>query len=86
MGRKTREEEEKLRIMDAAAKQKKAEEAAPSSIAFSMKHVTGQFWEFITYEIKSGKVVKTEVKECMDKLHAIETFKLAFVREFIEGK
>jgi hypothetical protein len=86
MARRTKEEEEKLRVMEAAAQQKKAEEAAPSTKAFSMRHSAGQFWEFITYELKSGKVIKTETKECMDKLHAIEVFKLAFVREFIEGK
>lgn len=86
MGRKTKEEEEKLRKMDSIVEKRKADEAAPSKYALSMNHTTGQFWEFVVYEIKSGKVISTEVKECMDKAHAIETFKIAFVKRFIEGQ
>lgn len=86
MGRKTKEEEEKLRVMDAIAKQRKEDEAAPSIKAFSMKKEPSKGWYFIEYEIKNGKVINEVVKECMDKDHAIEVYKLAFVHTFIQGR
>lgn len=86
MARKTRDEEEKLRVMDAIAKQKQDAESAPSIIAYTMKKEPGKSWLFVEYEIKNGKVVNETTKECMDKDHAIETYKLAFVHTFIQGK
>lgn len=87
MGRKTKDEEEKLRKMDQIAQQRKQEEQEPATIAYGMKKdpVT-RTWLFITYELKGGKVIKETSKECMDKDHAIEVYKLAFVDTFIIGK
>ena len=86
MGRRTKAEEEKLKKMDEIAERRKAEEAAMPELAFSMRHIPGKPWEFVTYFIKGGKVVDTQIKECMDKDHAVETYKLEFVTKFIQGK
>lgn len=86
MGRNTKEEEKKLKAMDKRRDTLKAAEEAPVEISFSMRKEAGTTWQFITYHTQNGKVIKTEVKECMDKMHAIETYKLAFVSAFIEGR
>ena len=80
MGRRTKAEEEKLKKIDEIG------EAAMPELAFSMRHIPGKPWEFVTYFIKGGKVIDTQIKECMDKDHAVETYKLEFVTKFIQGK
>ncbi len=86
MGRNTKDEEKKIKAMDERRDSLKAAAEAPAEISFSMKKEAGTTWQFITYHTHNGKVIKTEVKECMDKLHAIETYKLAFVSTFIQGR
>jgi hypothetical protein len=86
MGRKTKAEEEKLKKMDEIAAKLKAEEALAPELAFTMRHVPGKPWEFVTYTIKNGKIIDTHIKECMDKDHAIESYKIEFVTKLIEGK
>ena len=86
MGRKTKEEEEKLRKMAEAIEQRKKEEQAAPELAFGMRHIPGKPWEFVIYTLKNNKVTNVEVKECMDKDHAVEMYKINFVTRFIEGK
>lgn len=88
MGRNTKEEEKKLKAMD-ARREEAANRAASEAVverSFGMRKEPGKTWEFVTYHTQNGKVIKTEVQECMDKDHAIEVYKLAFVHTFIQGR
>lgn len=79
-------EEKKLKQMDATRKEREEKDSAPAIIAFSMEHVRGTGWTFVKLHIKDDKVIKREVKECMDKAHALETFQLEYVGTFIYGQ
>lgn len=79
-------ENKKLKEMDEAKKKREADEASPAIPAYSMTHIPGEGWKFITYQIKGDKIVDTHVKDCMDKDHAIESYKIAFTDSFIYGK
>ena len=72
--------------MDAIKRQRQQEDLAPVVSAFSMHKDAKNGWVFVQYEIKNGKVINETMKECMDKDHAIEVYKLAFVNTFIDGK
>ena len=79
-------EVEKLKKMDKRRQEREANDAKDPITAFSMEHVSGTGWTFVTLTIKDDKVIERKVKECMDKAHALETFQLDFVNAFIYGK
>jgi hypothetical protein len=86
MGRNTKEEAEKLKKMEQAILKKQQEQASPVRVAYAIEKEPGTGWVFVEYEIKNDKVVNKKMKECMDKDHAIEVYKISFVTKFIEGR
>lgn len=74
-------ETKKVEAMD-----KRHEEAQKETVAFTMERNEKREWFFIVLTLKGDKVVSREVKKCDDKRHAIESYEIAFVNQFIYGQ
>lgn len=86
MGRKSKAELEKLKKMDEVVKARKDAENAPIETALLIRKKPGTGWTFVELQFQGDKVLKETTKECTDKTHAIETYKIAFVQRFINGQ